>query len=117
MAFHEFKLGFHHNYDNMTPLELAQNRVMSSVRETIEWSYKDMGQLFPLLNYDKVLKMRGMPVGKMFHACMILKNCINCMRHNETSQFYHLNPPSLEDYTSQGPGARPNTIPVFPDIL
>ena len=106
-----------HNYDNMTLLELAENRVMSSVRETIEWSYKDMGQLFPLLNYDKVLKMRSMPVGKMYHACMILKNCINCMRYNETSQFYHLNPPSLEEYTAQGPGARPNVLPVFPDIL
>jgi len=39
----------------------------------IEWSYKDTGHFFPLLNYDKVLKMRAIPVAKMYHACMILK--------------------------------------------
>ena len=106
-----------HNYDDITPHEQSENRVMSTVRETIEWSYKDMGQMFPLLNVDQILKVRSMPVGKMYQAAMIFKNCINCFRHNQTSQYYHLNPPNLETYLSQGPRARPNVIPIIPDIL
>ena len=75
----------HKNYDDITIQEQHENRVMSTVRETIEWSYKDMGQMFPLLNVDQILKIRSMPVRKMYHAAMIIKNCINCFRHNQTS--------------------------------
>lgn len=35
--------------------------------------------------------------------CLILTNALNCMNHNEISQFFQCPPPTFEVYVSGGP--------------
>jgi hypothetical protein len=51
-----------HNNDPNTPIEIMENRVLSSCREIIEWDYGDVGTQWALVDYKKVLKMRKMPI-------------------------------------------------------
>jgi hypothetical protein len=44
-----------HDGDNLT----------SSVRESIEWGYRDLKDNWRALDYNKLLRLKGMPVGKM----------------------------------------------------
>ena len=97
-----------HNYERNTPREILENKAMSSCRETIEWDYGDIGRYFPLLDFKEGLKMRRMPIGAMCLSAMILRNALNTLRPNQTSQYFHLNPPSLSDWLQQGPNKRPN---------
>ena len=54
-----------------------------------------------------------MPVGAMCLSAMILRNAYNCIHPGLTSQYFYLNPPSLETWLGQGPCARPNIEPVI----
>jgi hypothetical protein len=102
-----------HQYEHNTPREVLENKVLSSCRETIEWDYGDIGRYFPLMNQKEVLKMRRMPVGAMYLCAMILRNALNTLRPTNTSQYFHLNPPTLEHWLSQGPNARPNVEAII----
>jgi len=44
---------------------------------------------------------------------MILRNAFNTMNPGQTSQYYNLPPPSLENWLRQGPAARPNIEAVI----
>jgi hypothetical protein len=79
----------------------------------IEWDYGDIGKYFPLIDYKNVLKMRKMPVKQMYLTAMILRNALNTLRPNNTSQYYNHLPPTLEDWLRQGPLARPNIDAVI----
>jgi hypothetical protein len=103
-----------HNYEELTDRETAENRVMSSARETIEWNYGDMGRYFPLVDWKYVLKIRQMPVADMYLTAMIMRNALNTLKPNNTSIWYRLKPPTLEQWTEQGPRARPHIVPVIP---
>ncbi len=40
-----------HNYDPLTARECIEIRSMSSLRETIEWDYGDIGKYFPIVDW------------------------------------------------------------------
>jgi len=96
-----------------TDRETLENKVMSSCRETIEWDYGDVGRYFPLANCKEVLKMRNMPVEAMYLTAMLLRKALNTINPSNTSQYFHLNPPKLEEWLAEGPAARPNLEPVI----
>ncbi len=102
-----------HNYEHNTVRENLENKALSSCCEVIEWDYGDVGKYFPLVDYKNVLKMRKMPVKQMYLTAMILRNALNTLRPNNTSQYYSLLPPTLENWLSQGPLARPNLDAVI----
>ena len=93
--------------------EKLENRALSSVREIIEWDYGEVGNFFPLVSYKKVLQMVNMPVKQMYLTALILRNAFNTMQPNNTSQYFNILPPSLEEWLAQGPGARPNIYAVI----
>jgi len=63
-----------HNSHPNTPQQIIENRVLSSCRECIEWDYGNVGTMWALVDYEKVLKMRMMPVRDMYMAAMIMRN-------------------------------------------
>lgn len=81
-------------------------RGMSSVRETIEWSYKDLKMTWRYCNWRNVLQLRKQPVGKIVFVCILLRNMYNCMYSSEAATYFEFLPPTLEDYLSQGVKAR-----------
>jgi hypothetical protein len=82
---------------------VLENRVLSTCREVIEWNYGDVGRMWALVDYKKVLKLNKMPVAKMYLTALLLKDAYTCMNGSNTSSFFNLSPPSLEHWTSQGP--------------
>ena len=82
----------------LTPQMLAYNSSMSAVRTAVEWLFGDVINYFKCLDFKKNLKIGLSQVGKMYIVCSIMQNALTCLYGNSTSQFFDLDPPSLEDY-------------------
>ena len=68
------------------------------VRVSVEWFFGDIINYFKFLDYKKNLKMGLSSVGKMYIACALLRNAVTCLYGNQTSEFFDLEPPTLEEY-------------------
>ena len=71
---------------------------MSSLRVTVEWLFGDIINDFKFLDFKKNLKIGMSSVGKMYLVCALLNNAITCLYGNKTSEFFGLDPPSLQYY-------------------
>ena len=76
----------------------AYNHSMSAVRSSVKWLFGDIINYFKFLDFKKNLKIDPSKVGKMYIVCAILHNALTCLYGNTTSQFFDLDPPSLQDY-------------------
>lgn len=85
-------------------------RGMASVRESIEHTYKDLKCQWKYCDYKHVLQLRKQPVGKIIFLCMLLRNAYCTLLGSQVALFFGLVPPTLEEWTSQGPNARPLPI-------
>ena len=74
------------------------NAAMSAVRTSVEWLFGDVVNYFKFVDFKKNLKIYLSSVGKMYIVCAILRNALTCLYGNQTSKYFDLNPPSLEDY-------------------
>ena len=82
----------------MTPQMEEYNKTMSTVRISVEWIFGDIINYFKFLDFKKNLKISLSAVGKMYIVCAIMRNALTCMYGNSTSEFFSLDPPSLNDY-------------------
>lgn len=97
--------GAYRPYAN-TPLSAAQtslNGVMSTVRIAVEWGFGRVTALWPQCDFTRGQQLGRRPVAKMYIAAVILTNALTCLRGNQTSLYFQLQPPSLEDYFGQAP--------------
>ena len=60
--------------------------------------FGDIINYFKFLDFKKDLKLDLSPIGKMYIVCALLRNALTCLYGNTTSEFFQLDPPSLEDY-------------------
>ena len=74
------------------------NESMSKVRSSVEWIFGDIINYFKFLDFKKDLKLDLSPIGKMYIVYALLRNALTCLYGNTTSEFFQLDPPSLEDY-------------------
>jgi hypothetical protein len=76
------------------------NAAMSSVRECVEWCFGRIKTLWAFVNFDKKLKARHGPVGKLFLVAVLLSNCHCCMqpRGNQTTMYFGLRATTLDEY-------------------
>ncbi|XP_028395743.1 uncharacterized protein LOC114519770 [Dendronephthya gigantea] len=84
----------------LTPEMVAYNESMSKVRVSVEWLFGDIINYFKFMDFKKNLKIGLSQVGKMYIVAALLRNALTCLYTNETSQFFDLNPPSLQEYFS-----------------
>lgn len=82
----------------LTPQMEAYNTAMSTVRTSVEWIFGDIINSFKFLDYKKNLKIGLSTVGKMYVVCAVLRNAITCLYGNQTSEYFELDPPTLEEY-------------------
>jgi hypothetical protein len=85
-------------------------RGMASVREPVEWEYKDLKGQWKYLDYRHALKITNQPLAKIVTVCMILRNALNTMYGSQTSLYFGIMPPTFEDWVHQGKQGRP--IPI-----
>ena len=84
----------------ITPQMEVYNKAMSAVRMSVEWIFGDIVNYFKFLDFKKNLKISLSAVGKMYVVCAILRNALTCMFTNSTSEYFALDPPTIEDYFS-----------------
>ena len=94
-------------YSNSIVMHVGGGRGMSSVRESIEWSYKDIKEQWKYCDYSRVMQLRKQPVAKIMFICMLLRNAYVTLCGSQISDFFTMAPPTLEEWLSQGPAARP----------
>ena len=83
---------------NLTEQQQHFNRAMSSVREAFEWEFRKMLTQFAFLDFRKNLKVLLQPVAKYYLVGALLTNCHTCLFNSQTSQYFALVPPSLDEY-------------------
>ena len=71
---------------------------MSALRISVEWLFGDVINSFKLLDFKKNLKIGLSSVGKMYAVCALLRNAITCLYGNNTSDYFGIEPPTLEQY-------------------
>ncbi|KAF0742647.1 hypothetical protein Ae201684_002350 [Aphanomyces euteiches] len=83
--------------------EAAFNAVMSSVRESVEWSFHIIKSLWGYVSVDKKMKVRNSPVGMFWLVAALLTNCNSCLKPqgNQISMYFGLRPPTLEEYLTK----------------
>ena len=74
------------------------NKAMSEVRVSEEWLFGDIINSSKFLDFKKNLKIGLSSVGKMYIVCALLRNAITCSYGNQTSQFFDMKSPILEEY-------------------
>ena len=82
----------------LTPPMMEFNQSMSTVRESVEWLFNDITNYFKFLDLKKNLKIGLSSVGKMYVVAALLRNALTCLYGNQTSCFFQLDPPSLQEY-------------------
>ena len=82
----------------LTRRQKAFNNAMKSFRISVEWGFKDVTHLFTSLDFKYGLKLYQNQVAKMYLVGTLLTNCHICLYGNQTSKYFNLKPPSLEQY-------------------
>jgi hypothetical protein len=74
------------------------NTLMSSTRVSIESLFGDIINYFKFVDFKNNLKIGLSSVGKMYLTCALLQNAHTCLYGNQTSTFFQLEPPTLQQY-------------------
>ena len=82
----------------LTPDMEAFNEAMSSVRVSVESLFGDIVDYFKFLDFKRNLKIGMSSIGKLYLVSALLQNAVTCLYGNNTSEFFDLQPPSLQYY-------------------
>ncbi|GAU89279.1 hypothetical protein RvY_01845 [Ramazzottius varieornatus] len=80
-----------------------QNKLMSTLRQTVEWNFKEVVKNFAFVDFRKQMKMYEKPVNTLYRVAVLLTNCHNCLCRNQTSRYVDLERPTLFEYLSSLP--------------
>ena len=81
----------------ITPEQQEWNRAMSSVPRICRVDFGDIVNYFKFIDFKKNLKIQLNAVGKMYICCTLLHHA-RCFYGSITSQFFELEPPSINEY-------------------
>lgn len=71
---------------------------MSDVRSAVEWVFGDILSYFAFLDFKKNLKIGLSPIGTVYSVCGLLRNAITCFYGSITSDYFDLQPPTIQEY-------------------
>jgi hypothetical protein len=75
-----------HDGPNLTERQKAENKSMKSVRQPVEWSYAEIGNMFPFTTYTKKQQLRKKLVPETYFTALFLRECFVCLNGNNTSK-------------------------------
>ncbi|ETV86977.1 hypothetical protein H257_01995 [Aphanomyces astaci] len=83
----------------LTAAQREVNKSISRVRISVEWSFGQVLQYWPIVDFKKKSRIGNSPIAKMYKVAVLLTNCITCDRgRNTNSAYFGLPPPTLEEY-------------------
>ena len=71
---------------------------MSKVRVSVEWIFGEVINQFKFTDFKKNQKLYLSPIAKQYRVSALLTNASTCLYKNNTSLFFELDPPLLEEY-------------------
>lgn len=74
------------------------NEAMSMARVTVEWFFKEVKLYWTSVDFKRKLRINESGVSTMYIAAVLLTNFRNCVYPNSISQYFEVEPPSLEEY-------------------
>lgn len=74
------------------------NSRMALVRISVEWAFGNVKKLFAFVDFKKNQKLHLMPVASYWQIAVLLTNCHSCLYGNETSQYFQVPTPTLNQY-------------------
>ena len=84
-----------------TEEEKLYDAAMSSVRVSVEWTYKDVRQALTMLDLKRKTKIKQEPYGLCWIGACLLWNLKVVLRHGSQAQtFFDCPPPSWEQYVN-----------------
>ncbi|EIN04908.1 hypothetical protein PUNSTDRAFT_75658 [Punctularia strigosozonata HHB-11173 SS5] len=81
-----------------TRQELEFNKQMSALRIEVEHVFGNVLNKWGFLRSSSKMRVYSSPVGCYYRVGVLLANAMNCLRPNQTSQFFECAPPSLQEY-------------------
>mmetsp|Transcript_30059 Transcript_30059/g.35428 ORF Transcript_30059/g.35428 Transcript_30059/m.35428 type:complete len:329 (+) Transcript_30059:447-1433(+) len=79
--------------------EPAVDAAMSSARQSVEHHYGELGNYWPYIKNTKKLKIcSSNPIEAIYFCVHLLRNLYTCLNGNKTSERFHIDPPTLEEY-------------------
>ena len=86
------------NLPNMSQQQRDFNEVMAGLRVSVEWTFAKVSNLWQFLKYKPTMRLYQSPVTSYWKICALLTNCHSCCYGNQTSMYFHMPVPPLEDY-------------------
>lgn len=74
------------------------NSSTSALHISVEWLFREIVKYFKFFDFKKKLIIGLSSVGKMYLVGAIIKNAHTCLYRNQTSEFFSVDPPTLQDY-------------------
>lgn len=86
----------------MTEEEKKVNDAMASVRIAVEWEFGHVAKLFSFVRYKPEQKVHLSRCGLFYVVATLMKNVHICVNGgNNTSVYFGLDPPTLEEYINE----------------
>ncbi|KAK3272291.1 hypothetical protein CYMTET_19397 [Cymbomonas tetramitiformis] len=82
----------------LTPAQREFNKQMSSVRESVEWSFGKLLQYWSFVDYKKNQKILLSPVANYYKVAAILTNCHVACYGSTSTTYFGCVPPTMEEY-------------------
>jgi hypothetical protein len=77
----------------------AMNQAMASSRIAVEWAFGDIVAKWASLDMKRTQQLlSNRKIGQVYLVAGLLTNFMNCFKPNQGSQYFGVDPPSLEDY-------------------
>lgn len=85
---------------HVTEEEEAFNKCTSRCRICVEWLFGHVVTLWQGLNWTRTMQLGLRPVAIYYRVGVLLANCYTCLYGNQTSIYFGIQPPELEEYLS-----------------
>ena len=95
-------LGGYRNVVNGTD-EAQFNRLMSSVRITVEWGYCEIIEQWKFLDFCQAMRIFQLLVAQYYINAPFLSNLRNCMIGNKTRNYFDAQQMSIQQYIALVP--------------
>jgi hypothetical protein len=76
----------------------SYNEACAKIREPIEWMFGKVKGLFAFVDFKKNQKLYLQPITSYWFTAVLLTNCHSCLYGNQTSQYFQVPTPDLENY-------------------
>lgn len=78
--------------------EIALNQLLASLRIPVEWSFGIVRTLWA--GVTSMMRVRLTPIGVWWRIAVLLTNCYTCLYGGNSSDYFEILPPTLEEYLS-----------------